>query len=75
MRALSLQLIRGKIDEVDATCRVEWVPLPVETSRSSYVAALRRPAGWRPCGRRRWRSHGPDSDAMPQCRRPMTQPS
>jgi 26S proteasome regulatory subunit N9 len=25
MRALSLQLIRGKIDEVDATCRVEWV--------------------------------------------------
>ena len=25
MRALSLQLIRGSIDEVDSTCRVEWV--------------------------------------------------
>jgi len=25
MRALSLQLIRGKIDEIDATCTVEWV--------------------------------------------------
>ena len=25
MRALSLKLIRGKIDQVDATCRIEWV--------------------------------------------------